>query len=61
MVATDEEEGQSKLIVRGDKQSGYHMDIYEKTVRELPGLHVSPAHKYAIPRTQTAKCQDVQV
>ena len=38
---TDEDKGQSKLIVRGDRLSGYHMDIFEKTVRELPGLHVS--------------------
>lgn len=35
LVVTDEREGQSKLLVRGDRQSGYHMDIFEKTVKEL--------------------------
>ena len=43
LVVTDTHEGRSKLIVRGDRQSGYHMDVFEKTVRELSPykLHVS--------------------
>ncbi|DBA89995.1 TPA: hypothetical protein ACH3X2_004368 [Trebouxia sp. C0005] len=43
LVVTDTQEGRSKLIVRGDRQSGYHMDVYEKTVRELSPykLHVA--------------------
>ncbi|KAL0021159.1 hypothetical protein WJX77_006441 [Trebouxia sp. C0004] len=43
LVVTDTEEGRSKLIVRGDRQSGYHVDVFEKTVRELAPykLHVA--------------------
>lgn len=43
LVVTDVAEGRSKLIVRGDRQSGYHMDVYEKANRELAPhkLHVS--------------------
>lgn len=43
LVVTDQREGSSKLIVRGDRQSGYHMDVYERAVRELLPfkLHVS--------------------
>ncbi|KAL0046006.1 hypothetical protein WJX82_011136 [Trebouxia sp. C0006] len=43
LVVTDTHEGRSKLIVRGDRQSGYHMDVFEKTVRELSPykLHVA--------------------
>lgn len=43
LVVTDTQEGRSKLIVRGDRQSGYHMDVFEKTVRELSPykLHVA--------------------
>ncbi len=35
LVVTDQKAGRSKLLVRGDRQSGYHMDMFEKTVREL--------------------------
>ncbi|KAL3162641.1 14 kDa phosphohistidine phosphatase, variant 2 [Trebouxia sp. C0009 RCD-2024] len=43
LVVTDVAEGRSKLIVRGDRQSGYHMDVYEKANRELAPhkLHVA--------------------
>ena len=43
LVVTDVAEGRSKLIVRGDRQSGYHMDVYEKATREVSPhkLHVS--------------------
>ena len=43
LVVTDVAEGRSKLIVRGDRQSGYHMDVFEKATRELAPhkLHVS--------------------
>ena len=40
LVVTDQEKGRSKLIVRGDRQSGYHMDIFEKTMRELLPLRL---------------------
>ena len=40
LVATDPQQGRSKLLVRGDRQSGYHMDIFHKAVDELRPLHL---------------------
>ena len=52
LVVTDQDKGQSKLIVRGDGRSGYHMDIFEKAARELTtlGLHVGSLHTFGLLR-----------